>query len=150
MPTIRLQTDIAAPIERVFDLARNIDMHQSSMEHTNEKAMAGRTSGLIGLGETVTWRAKHFGVYQTLTVQITAMEPPLRFVDEMLSGAFASMHHTHLFELHAQGTRMSDVFRYTSPLGPLGLFADWLFLKRYMTKLLRQRNEVLKQLAERS
>ncbi|MBO0939479.1 SRPBCC family protein [Fibrella sp. HMF5335] len=103
---------------------------------------------MISLGETVTWRARYFGIYQTLTVQITAIESPVRFVDQMLSGAFASMHHTHLFEPHSAGTRMIDMFDYTSPLGPLGLLADWLFLKRYMTNLLRQRNSLIKQVAE--
>ena len=148
MPKICLITDITASIERVFDLARNIDLHKTSMGGTNEEVIAGRASGLIELGETVTWRARHFGIYQTLEVRITEMEAPVRFVDEMLRGAFASMHHTHLFETHGAGTRMTDVFVYTSPLGLLGRFADWLFLEKYMTNLLRQRNDILKHIAE--
>src|SRR5215218_8887243 len=56
---IEMSTYIAAPRERVFDLARSIDVHQRSLEHTRERAVGGRTSGLIGLGETVTWRARH-------------------------------------------------------------------------------------------
>jgi hypothetical protein len=63
MPKIELHTEIDAPIERVFDLARSIDLHMLSTSHTNEKAIAGKTSGLIGLGEWVTWRAKHLGFY---------------------------------------------------------------------------------------
>ena len=40
MPTITLTTIIKAPIENVFDLARSIDLHQHSMQHTKEKAVA--------------------------------------------------------------------------------------------------------------
>jgi uncharacterized protein YndB with AHSA1/START domain len=61
MGHIQLEAEIAAPIERVFDLARNIDFHQRSTAHTRERAVGGRTSGLVGLSETVTWRARHLG-----------------------------------------------------------------------------------------
>jgi hypothetical protein len=43
---------------------------------------------------------------------------------------------------------MVDIFDYTSPLGPLGSVADHLFLWRYMTRLLRERNAYLKHVAE--
>ena len=71
MPLIVLETRIRAPRERVFDLARSIDAHQSSTSGTSERAVAGVTSGLIGLGEEVTWRARHLGVTQHLTVRAT-------------------------------------------------------------------------------
>ena len=81
MPTIELTTRINAPIEKVFDLARSIDLHMESTKHTGEQAIAGLVSGLIELGETVTWRAKHFGVWQILTSKITEFEQPYSFVD---------------------------------------------------------------------
>ncbi|WP_245856885.1 SRPBCC family protein [Mucilaginibacter auburnensis] len=62
---------INAPIKKCFDFARSIDLHIESTKQTGEKAIAGKTSGLIGLGETVTWRAQHFGVWQNLTTKIT-------------------------------------------------------------------------------
>ena len=71
MPSIKIQTKINAPIEVVFDLSRNITLHEISTGNSNEKAIAGVTHGLINLNETVTWRAKHFGVYQRMTVKIT-------------------------------------------------------------------------------
>ncbi len=144
MPKIILRTDIYAPIEKVFDLSRSIDFHQTSMSHTNEKAIAGRTTGLIELGETVTWRARHFGLYLTLTSRITAMDPPHSFVDEQVKGPFASFSHQHLFEEVYGGTHLQDVFEYRSPLGCLGRLADTLFLKGYMENLLRRRNDALK------
>jgi hypothetical protein len=84
MPFIELTTFIHAPIDRCFDLARSIDLHKLSTQGTEEEAIAGVTSGLIGKGEQVTWKAKHFGITQKLTSRITVFEYPYHFRDEML------------------------------------------------------------------
>jgi ligand-binding SRPBCC domain-containing protein len=148
MPVIRLETFIKADQDIVFNLARSIDLHQISTAHTNERAIAGKTSGLIELNESVTWEAKHFGIVQRLTSKITAMEYPNCFVDEMVSGAFKSFKHEHLFEQKSEGTLMLDIFNYVSPMGMLGKAADRLFLKKYMINLLLTRNKVIKEHAE--
>jgi ligand-binding SRPBCC domain-containing protein len=148
MPIIELATSIAAPIERVFDLARSIDLHTHSTSSTGERAVEGVTSGLIGPGQEVTWRARHFGIWQSLTVRITAFERPTHFADVMLRGAFHRMEHHHHFEPSSGGTLMRDVFTYESPLGILGRVADLVFLERYMRSFLIERNRVLKATAE--
>ena len=148
MALILLETVINAPVERVFDLARSIDAHLASTEGTAERAVEGRTSGLIEPGETVTWEARHLGVTQRLTVRITEFDRPNFFSDEMVRGAFAAMRHTHRFLPHRDGTRMCDEFYFRAPLGPLGLLAEILFLSRYMRRFLIRRNEALKSLAE--
>jgi ligand-binding SRPBCC domain-containing protein len=149
MPIIHLETLINAEKEAVFDLARSIDLHQISTAHTNERAVAGKTSGLIELNESVTWEAKHFGIVQRLSSKITEMKSPDYFVDEMVFGAFKSFRHEHIFEANGAGTLMTDVFNYVSPLGVLGKLANVLFLNRYVTDLLVQRNKILKEHAER-
>jgi ligand-binding SRPBCC domain-containing protein len=149
MAQIHLQTFIQADIQTCFDLARDVDVHKLSATQTNERAIAGRTSGLCELGDTITWEARHFGIRQHLTIEITRMEPPHCFEDKMLKGAFKSMKHIHSFETAGEGTRMTDHFEYVVPLGILGRFVDWLFLKQYMTKFLEKRNAVLKAFAEK-
>ena len=148
MATIHLTTIIEAPIQRVFDLSRSIDLHIASTAHTQEEAIAGRTSGLINLGETVTWRARHFGVWQQLRVQITAMDAPHYFQDAMLQGIFKKMVHDHHFEQQGKQTLMNCTFYFESPLGFLGKLANRLFLKKYMTNFLLIRNQTIKQAAE--
>lgn len=148
MTRIYLETFINAPIERVFDLARSIDLHKLSTKGTKEEAIGGRTTGLIGLNETVTWRAKHFGIYQTLTVVLTQFERPNLFSDKMVKGAFSSMKHTHKFDQIDIGTKMTDIFEFTSPLGFIGRLAETIFLKTYMTKFLVAKNQELKSVAE--
>ncbi|WP_225036302.1 SRPBCC family protein [Winogradskyella sp. SM1960] len=148
MPIIEIKTIIKADIKTCFDLSRNIDFHQHSLEHSNEKAIAGKTSGLIELGESVTWEATHFGVKQKLTSKITAFERPYYFVDEMTSGAFKSFKHEHIFKYEEGKTLMVDKFQFESPFGIFGKLANILFLKRYMKNLLTTRNEYLKIKAE--
>ncbi len=148
MPIIKLETTINAPIERVFELSRSIDLHAESMSHTDERPIAGKTSGLINLGETVTWEATHFGIRQQLTSKITIYEPYVKFGDTMVSGAFARFDHEHFYEEIDGKTLMKDIFDYDSPLGFLGKIADFLFLESYMTSLLEKRNETIKRVAE--
>jgi ligand-binding SRPBCC domain-containing protein len=148
MPRIELATFIRAPIERVFDLARSIDLHSDSLAFTGERAVGGVTSGLIRQGETVTWRARHFSVWQGLTSRITHFEPPHRFSDQMVRGAFRRFDHDHFFTPQDSGTLMRNVFDFDAPLGPLGHLANWLFLTRYMRRFLLVRNAALKAVAE--
>jgi ligand-binding SRPBCC domain-containing protein len=148
MPVIVLRTPVAAPPSRCFDLARDVDLHQRSTAASQERAIAGVTSGLLKVGDQVTWEATHFGVRQRLTSRITEFDPPNRFVDEMVRGAFRRFRHEHQFLAVEGGTEMVDIFDYTSPLGPLGRLADGLFLRRYMTRLLCDRNAYLKRAAE--
>lgn len=148
MTVLRLCTSMAAPPERVFDLARSIDAHQESAGDTQERAIAGVTHGLIGLGDEVTWEARHLGIRQRLTVRVTELERPFRFQDVMVSGAFKSMKHDHEFIAQAPGTLMVDRFEFESPWGGLGRLVDRVFLAGYMRRFLVRRNEVLKAMAE--
>lgn len=149
MPVIRIEMVINAPIEIVFDLSRSIDLHTISTAHTGERAVAGKTSGLITMGETVTWKAKHFGVTQLLTSKITGFNAPFYFADEMVSGAFKGFKHEHILKELDNGTiAVTDIFNYESPYGMLGRLADVLFLEKYMKNLLLKRNTIIKEYAE--
>jgi ligand-binding SRPBCC domain-containing protein len=144
-------TLIEAPIERVFDLSRSIEVHLLANVHENEQALAvgGVTTGLAGLGDQVTWRAKHFGFWHDLTSKATAMQPPTYFQVTMVDGIFRSMQADHLFRsLPSGGTELRDIFMIAAPLPILGPIAEVLFLRRYMMALNRERNAVVKRLAE--
>ncbi len=148
MPTLILTTIIKAPVERVFDLARSLDLHKISTGKSNEEAIAGKTHGLINEGETVTWRATHLGIRQTLTTLITQMDRPSHFQDRMEKGAFKSMIHDHYFEPKGEEIIMQDVFQFESPGGWIGHLVNALFLTRYMKKVLEERNQIIKLYAE--
>jgi ligand-binding SRPBCC domain-containing protein len=148
MPLIKLETIIKAPIQLCFDLARDVDIHMASTAQTGERAIAGITSGLMKLGDEVTWEAKHLFVRQRFTSKIVAFDSPRTFTDEMQRGAFKRFRHTHIFELVEGGTRMIDELNFASPLGQLGRVVDALFLKNYLTGFLIAHNDYIKKLAE--
>jgi len=149
MPRIELTTYINSSKEIVFDLSRSVELHKISTQKTKEEVVAGKMTGLIGLDESVTWRAKHLGFYQDLTSKITEYKYPEYFVDEMQKGAFKSFRHEHYFiEEFENKVKMIDVFDYVSPLGFLGRLIDKIFLKKYLIKLLVERNKVIKEFAE--
>jgi ligand-binding SRPBCC domain-containing protein len=148
MTTINLITKINAPKQIVFDLARNIDVHQNSASKTNEKAIAGTTSGLINLNERVTWKGKHFGFCLTHTSKITEMDLYDYFADEMIKGRFKSFKHEHSFIEKNGKTVMIDNLMYETPFGIFGKLFDRLILKKHMITFLKTRNTVLKNLAE--
>lgn len=149
MTTITIVTTIRATPERCFDASRDLDLHLDSMADTGERAVAGRTSGLIELGEQVTWEGRHFGIRQRFTSAITAYDRPRHFQDSMVRGAFHSFVHDHYFEACEDGTRMTDVLVFQSPLGVLGAMVDRLLMTKYLTRMLTKRNEVVKAVLER-
>lgn len=148
MSKIELTTEINSKIDICFDLARSIDLHKISTEKTNEEAIEGKVSGLIGLNEYVTWKATHFGIKQKLTSKITVYERPHYFVDEQLKGIFKSIRHEHKFDQFEERVIMTDIFEFHSPFGLLGKLLDKLILINYLQKLLIERNNVIKEFAE--
>lgn len=149
MTTITLVTEINADKRTVFDLSRNINLHQESMKDSAEKATAGKTSGLIELHETVTFKGKHFRCYLTHQSKITEMSFYDSFTDEMLQGHFKTFQHRHFFREENGKTSMTDEVRYEVPFGILGrLFNRWM-LKNHLTRLLQKRNAFIKNSAEK-
>jgi ligand-binding SRPBCC domain-containing protein len=148
VPTIVVDTRIAAPIDLCFDLARDVDVHVKTSTSTGERAVGGKTSGLLELGDVVTFEGVHFGIRQRLTARIVECDPPTRFVDEMVSGAFASLRHVHEFIEESGSVLMRDTLTWRSPFGILGVLADKLFLERHMRTFMVRKQSALKAHAE--
>ncbi|MFG6445379.1 cyclase [Microbacterium sp. P06] len=128
--------------ENLFDLSLDVDAHVGSMEGSRERAIAGVTAGPIALGESVTWRARHFGVWFRLTSTITALDRPRRFVDEQTRGPFRSFRHEHIFRETADGGAvMIDEITLASPV--FGRLAERFVLVPYLRRLIAKRNAFL-------
>jgi hypothetical protein len=141
---IRLETLIAAPPQRCFDLSLSVDLHLASAGTTRERVVSGPASGVLGPGDTVTWAGWHMGGRRRLTVRVTAYDPPRMFRDEMVEGPFRHMRHDHLFEPHDRGTWMRDEFDFASRF-PL---FDVLVLRPYLRRFLARRNATIRRVAE--
>lgn len=136
-------TEACVPKAELFDRSRSIDAHTNSMARSREKAIAGTTTGLISVGQQVTWRAWHFGIPIRMTSRITEMEAPDYFVDEQVKGPFHRFRHVHEFSQSGEVTTMVDRIEFAAPFGPLGRVVEKLVLARYLKKLIESRNRYL-------
>lgn len=150
MPYIHLTTFVAAPIERVFDLSRSIDLHKWSMQKYGEVPVQGTTFGLMNVDETVTWKAKHLFKERFLKVKLSFFKRPYAFIDEQVEGDFKSLKHEHYFKPIENGTLLIDQFRFDIGRGNLGTLFNNLYLTKYIERLLEERNKMIKEVAESS
>jgi ligand-binding SRPBCC domain-containing protein len=149
MTAITIETQIAAPRELCFDLARNVEAHAQSAAFSGEKIVKpGKTSGLLEQADLITFEGRHFGFRQRFTARIITMDPPHRFIDEMENGSFKRLRHIHEFHEIGNGTLMRDFLSWETPFGLVGVLADWLFLKRHMERFVTRKQCGLKALAE--
>ena len=144
------RTESALPRERLFDLARSIDAHVDSQKRAGERAVSGVMSGLIGEGQEVTWQARHFGIPLRMTSRITALEYPQSFTDEQVSGPFKAFRHVHEFEATPTGSLMTDRVEFTAPFGPVGRLVEKLVLRRYLERLIVEREMFLSSMSSQT
>lgn len=148
MPSIHLTTFIVAPVERVFDLSRSVNLHKISTAHTHEKIIDGKMNGLVEEGDTVTWQAKHLYKERKFTSKIITLKRPVCFTDEMIKGDFKKFNHEHHFKQADNGTIMIDVLNFECPYGIVGKLVNYFYLKNYLEQLLLKRNQFIKEYAE--
>jgi ligand-binding SRPBCC domain-containing protein len=146
METIRVTTWMDAPMQRCFELATSIDLHLASAAQTQETAIGGVISGLIGEGETVVWRGRHFGRWLTHTSKVDGWRPYTYFREVMTEGWFRRFEHEHHFAVMDDGTRMRDEIRFSAS-GMMGKLMEKI-ARRHLIGMLRRRNALIKRAAE--
>ena len=144
MSRIELETLIAAPRERCFDLSLSVELHLRSTASSGERVVAGPRSGLLVHGDEITWEARHLGRTRRLTMTISAHDRPRMFRDELVRGPFRRLTHDHFFAETGSGTTMTDIFEFASIIPP----ADPLIVRPHLRRLLIERNRVIRELAE--
>lgn len=149
MARFMLEQVIAAPPQEVFDAAIDPQLHLRTMARHGETMVEAPAGGTFTEGSTVTWRARHFGIPFRLRSTVFAIDPPRRFCDRQIRGPFGSFLHEHEFEEHPRGTLMRDTVTFRSPFGPLGRLIDRLFMRRYMQRLIAERNALIAAEVER-
>lgn len=145
---IEVTTVIDAPPAVVFGLALDMEVHARSFAASDETAVTSTGSMVLGLGDEVTFRARHFGLPWRMTSRVTALDAPTRFVDEQVRGPFAFMRHEHVFAAHGGATRMVDRVAFAAPAGIVGRAVEQVVLRRYLTALVTRRADHLKSIAE--
>ena len=150
MPIVVIETTIHVPVELCFDLARDVGVHAESAAFSSERIVEpGRTEGLLERGDLIAFEGRHFGIRQRFVARITEFDRPIRFVDEMVHGAFKRLRHIHEFKPIGNATLMRDIIEWQAPFGLIGRLADTLFLRRHMVGFVSTKQRALKQIAER-
>jgi hypothetical protein len=100
----------------------------------------------IAAGAEIRYRLSWHGVPMNWTTQIRRWEPPYGFVDVQSRGPYQLWHHTHRFESHRGGTRMTDVVRYRLPFGIIGRAVHSLKVRRDIGKIFDYRLQRINEL----
>lgn len=93
-------------------------------------------------GALIDYRLRLHGIPIRWKTQITAWDPPRRFVDEQIRGPYRLWVHEHTFIEDGEGTVVEDYVRYAVPFGWL---ADRLVVARDLKAIFGYREERLKE-----
>lgn len=138
-----VRTESMLGVEELFDRARSVDMHIESMSGSNETVLGLVENDLLGPDQVVTWRARHFGVWWTMSSRITEMDSPHRFTDEQVKGPFKSFRHVHMFAGCDETTTMIDHVEFRAPFGFFGSITERAVLGRYLRRMIQARADTL-------
>lgn len=148
MPSIHLTTFIKAPADRVFDLARNLTLYKKLLQQRKELLSSGSASHLPSTGDTVTVHAKHLGKTRSVILRVMEMDKPRLYVEEQVKGDLGSFRHERHFMVADNGTFLIDKLEVEPPRDLLGRLIGKYYIKRYVEKLVQQRNDLIRQYAE--
>ena len=148
MPRLHLTTFIAAPVERVFDLSRNLTLYKLIFQNRKEGFSSGAASNLLAKGETVSIVSKLAGKSRMSIIRVMDMQRPLSFTEEQVKGDLDIYRHEHHFKSIENGTIVIDLVDFGSTRDMLGKLFGKFYLKKYLEELLRRRNEMVRTYAE--
>lgn len=83
------------------------------------------------------------GIPMRWTTEIKHVEYQKFFVDEQRFGPYSFWHHKHFFKVVPGGVEMRDMVHYALPLGVLGQFAHWLFVRKMLKGIFEFRFKTL-------
>jgi ligand-binding SRPBCC domain-containing protein len=120
MPVFEHVTELRCPPAKVFEfISRPANLLAVSPPDLHLRLVDGPER--LALGARITVRGRRWGVSQSITSEVTALEPGALLKDEQRSGPFGRFVHTHRLEATPEGTRMTDRIEFDPPGGLLGL-----------------------------
>lgn len=148
MSSIHLTTFIAAPIERVFDLTRNLAIYKVAFQGRKEKFTSGAGSNVIDQGDTITFHARHLGKTRVVTLKITSLDRPFSFIEEQVTGDLVNYKHEHHFKEVENGTIKIDLVDCNGTRDIIGKLFGKVYIRKYLEELIQLQNSVILQYAE--
>ena len=91
-------------------------------------------------GQVITYKVKPLlGIPLFWMTEITHVDKYRFFVDEQREGPYKMWHHQHHFKAIEGGVEMTDLVHYALPLGPLGIAAHALVVKKQLHDIFNYR-----------
>jgi ligand-binding SRPBCC domain-containing protein len=147
--TVRTTTLVHAPVEVVYDLARDVGEHTAALAHTGARLLPpGRTRGPLAAGDAVHVEARHIGRWWRTDARVSMVDRPRRLVLVQERGPFRALRYHQAFAVTGAGTLVTDELEWSAAPGPLGRLVDGAGLRRYLLGLMLTRNAHLKRRAE--
>lgn len=148
MPELHLTTVIHAPIGRVFDLARCVSLHKRHFDHHQITPLNGKSSGVLEMRDYTLWQGKIGSKKRQFIIDITKMDRPGFYRDDMRKDFFEAFHHEHFFREIDNGTIMIDQLEFHLPHGLIGKLVNQSCAEKYVLQYLKERNALIKEYAE--
>ncbi|WP_263366846.1 SRPBCC family protein [Edaphobacter bradus] len=142
MKTIQLSIWVDAPVERCYRLATSAGFHA---DLTGTQREAG--TGGLKPGDKLRWPGRLLRIELNYVTRIEVLRPFAYFLEVLESGVFGRLEHEHHFTAVDDGTRVRDLVRFEArPELRRAVMAP--LLARYLLSQLKDRNLILKQVAE--
>ena len=148
MSKIHITSFINAPVDRVFNLSRNLTLSKLALKGGKEQYLSSSAGNLITAGETITLRAKHLGKTREITARVIDLKLPEGYTEEQIKGDLKSFRHEYHFKKVDNGTIMIDLVEFEGPRDLLGSLASKFFLKSYFEAIVKKKNDLIRQYAE--
>jgi len=124
------------------------NLNEITPPHMGFKVLSGFKEGdRMYAGMVIRYTVKPLlGIPLNWVTEITHVDPLNYFVDEQRFGPYSFWHHQHFFKAVDNGVEMRDIVHYKIPLGPLGLLADRILVRKQVEGIFKYRTQKLKSL----
>ncbi|MCS5653982.1 MAG: SRPBCC family protein [Candidatus Marinimicrobia bacterium] len=97
-------------------------------------------------GTVIDYNIKVMGIRVHWRTLIKSYNPPTQFVDEQTKGPYLLWIHTHTFKIKDEGVEIHDCIEYSIPLGLLGRFVHFLWIKRKLDQIFDFRRKKIEEI----
>jgi len=142
--TLETELWLPHPVDAVFAFfgdAHNLDRITPPWLHFRIRTPAPLA---LRAGSFIDYTLRLHGVPVRWRTEITAWEPPRRFVDEQRAGPYRLWVHEHTFTPQGGGTLVCDRVRYAVPGGPLEPLLHWLLVGRDLRAIFAYRRQAIR------
>lgn len=141
--TLHYSVELPQPQETVFSFFADVAHLQAITPPELDFTVITPLPVTMATGTLLEFRLSLFGVPFGWTTEISAWEPPHRFIDRQLVGPYTQWIHRHTFRPGTSGgTVMDDDVTYELPASPLGELA-YPLVRRELEKIFTFRRETI-------